>query len=74
MWKKILNYWKINADPFPNHVKKIPRALHKGHMDLYSIRYVFILPRIHAPPYVRWEVCGKDMHEIGKGTALPRPG
>uniref|UniRef100_A0A8R1HMZ2 RNA-directed DNA polymerase n=1 Tax=Caenorhabditis japonica TaxID=281687 RepID=A0A8R1HMZ2_CAEJA len=32
-----------------HNVEKIPRALHEGHVDPYRIRYVSILPRIHAP-------------------------
>uniref|UniRef100_A0A8R1I9W0 Uncharacterized protein n=1 Tax=Caenorhabditis japonica TaxID=281687 RepID=A0A8R1I9W0_CAEJA len=32
-----------------HNVKKIPRALHEGHVDPYGIRYVSTLPRIHAP-------------------------
>uniref|UniRef100_A0A8R1IXL3 Uncharacterized protein n=1 Tax=Caenorhabditis japonica TaxID=281687 RepID=A0A8R1IXL3_CAEJA len=38
----------MNADPFSITSKKIPRTLHEGHVDPYKIRYVSILPRIHA--------------------------
>uniref|UniRef100_A0A8R1IPI7 Uncharacterized protein n=1 Tax=Caenorhabditis japonica TaxID=281687 RepID=A0A8R1IPI7_CAEJA len=38
----------MNADPF-SITSKIPRALHEGYVDPYKIRYVSILPRIHAP-------------------------
>uniref|UniRef100_A0A8R1E565 Uncharacterized protein n=1 Tax=Caenorhabditis japonica TaxID=281687 RepID=A0A8R1E565_CAEJA len=39
----------MNADSFSITSKKIPCALHEGHVDPYKIRYVSILPRIHAP-------------------------
>uniref|UniRef100_A0A8R1ED11 Uncharacterized protein n=1 Tax=Caenorhabditis japonica TaxID=281687 RepID=A0A8R1ED11_CAEJA len=35
-----------------HHVKEIPRALHEGHVDPY-IRYVSILPEIHASSTLR---------------------